>query len=436
MSLILGKLGCLGCLGTIGGSGTVSSPYQLPDVRAIYDLARWSEVLYQDLAGTVPVTAMEQPVGMIKDTSGRGAHLVAPTTLRRGTVSARVNLLQKTEQLNESPWGVTGTTVTSGYADPFGGARATRITAWSTGYKAVWQLLNPVTATQAYKISVYAKAASTGRLSLEWRGSGAAPTAVFDLSAGGLVSGAGTIDAVPGSAGWYRCTITGTAVDTSEIVLIGFSGEATQLGDSVYIYGPDARPVDQSTGLLPAYQRVNAGADYDVAGFPVYVKGDSVAQVTYTTALSIGGTTALTVWYGFRKSITPDRVVITTGASVLPYLFVDETASAAIVDSSQAMFLSVNNSAVEKQYVGRVSFACKSSPSIKAYANKVLLGVITDATTVDGSFANTTMYLLSGNGQYGYSKGNLYSLVVAGKVYDDKTTAAIDAWVNQRTKSY
>ena len=60
--------------------------------------------LFQDSAGTIPVTAVEQPVGLMLDKSGRGNHASQATAGNRPTLSARVNLLTKTEQFDVSPW--------------------------------------------------------------------------------------------------------------------------------------------------------------------------------------------------------------------------------------------------------------------------------------------------------------------------------------------
>ena len=47
--------------------------------------------LFQDAAGTTPVTAVEQPVGLILDKSGRGNHAYQSTSASRPVLSARVN---------------------------------------------------------------------------------------------------------------------------------------------------------------------------------------------------------------------------------------------------------------------------------------------------------------------------------------------------------
>lgn len=48
--------------------------------------------LFQDAAGTTPVTAVEQPVGRMLDKSGRGNHATQATTTKRPVLSRRVNL--------------------------------------------------------------------------------------------------------------------------------------------------------------------------------------------------------------------------------------------------------------------------------------------------------------------------------------------------------
>ena len=55
--------------------------------------------LYQDAAGTTPVTAVEQPVGKMLDKSGNNWHATQPITASRPTLSARYNLCFSTEDI-------------------------------------------------------------------------------------------------------------------------------------------------------------------------------------------------------------------------------------------------------------------------------------------------------------------------------------------------
>lgn len=87
-------------LGSIAGFGVVPfSPAQLfaaGEQGAWYDPSDFS-TMFQDSAGTTPVTAVEQPVGLILDKSGRGNHASQATSAARPVLkqdsSGRYNLL-------------------------------------------------------------------------------------------------------------------------------------------------------------------------------------------------------------------------------------------------------------------------------------------------------------------------------------------------------
>lgn len=70
---------------------------------AWYDPSDMS-TLFQDSAGTTPVTAVEQPVGRILDKSGRGNHATQATTTKRPVLSRRVNQFTKTEDFSDTAW--------------------------------------------------------------------------------------------------------------------------------------------------------------------------------------------------------------------------------------------------------------------------------------------------------------------------------------------
>ena len=63
-----------------------------------YDPSDFS-TMFQDSAGTVPVTAVEQPVGLMLDKSGNGNHAYQTTATSRPVLSARVNQYLATETL-------------------------------------------------------------------------------------------------------------------------------------------------------------------------------------------------------------------------------------------------------------------------------------------------------------------------------------------------
>ena len=68
--------------------------------------------LFQDSAGTTPVTAVEQPVGRMLDKSGYGNHAFQATSASRPVLSARYNLLTATETLSTQSVTTAATTQT------------------------------------------------------------------------------------------------------------------------------------------------------------------------------------------------------------------------------------------------------------------------------------------------------------------------------------
>lgn len=74
--------------------------------------------MFQDSAGTTPVTAVEQPVGRILDKSGRGNHATQSTGTKRPVLSARYNQLVGTTTLATQ----NVTTVATDYILSFTGA--------------------------------------------------------------------------------------------------------------------------------------------------------------------------------------------------------------------------------------------------------------------------------------------------------------------------
>jgi hypothetical protein len=85
--------------------------------------------LFQDSAGTIPVTAVEQPVGRMLDLSGRGNHATQTTSASRPVLSARVNLLLATATLSTQ----NVSTVAATYTLAFSGAGSITLSGTAIG---------------------------------------------------------------------------------------------------------------------------------------------------------------------------------------------------------------------------------------------------------------------------------------------------------------
>jgi hypothetical protein len=95
---------------------------------AWYDPSDFS-TMFQDSAGTTPVTAVEQPVGRILDKSGRGNTATQATSASRPVLSARVNQLLATATLATQ----SVTTLAATYTLAFSGAGTVTATGTNIG---------------------------------------------------------------------------------------------------------------------------------------------------------------------------------------------------------------------------------------------------------------------------------------------------------------
>ena len=203
--------------------------------------------LFQDAAGTTPVTAVEQPVGLMKDKSGRGNHAFQTTSANRPVLSGRVNQFVSTETLATQ-------TVTT---------RATTQTLRFTGSGSITL---SGTATGTYTAGTYTFATTAGTLTATV--SGTVTQADLRESNTGVNLPAyqrvGNTDTDYDTAGfplYLKCNGTNTAMQTNSIdftgtdkmtvwagvrklgtataVQIELSGDANALNGAFGVNGPD-----------------------------------------------------------------------------------------------------------------------------------------------------------------------------------------------------
>jgi hypothetical protein len=114
--MLYGAVGRVGIRSFLGGFSPISL-FSAGEQGAWYDPSDFS-TMFQDSAGTTPVTAVEQPVGRILDKSGRGNHASQATSASRPVLSARVNQLLATATLSTQ----SVTTLAATYTLAFSGA--------------------------------------------------------------------------------------------------------------------------------------------------------------------------------------------------------------------------------------------------------------------------------------------------------------------------
>ena len=240
--------------------------------------------LSQDSAGTLPYTALEQPVGRVLDRSGRGNHASQVTSTARGVVSARVNALRNSADFSSIDWlkeksgSGSPPVVTANYGvAPDGTMTAARVQMTLNGGvgNGDWSRLqhnaNPIAKDAVYSCDFWIRSL-TGAAQVIMR---------EEFSQIGL-----QVKNI--TAEWAKYTITGTATALFAnfgLWLRGASGMATADLD-ILVWGPSISLQSQSP--LP-YQRVNTPTDYDSVGFPKYLRLDGTDD--YYTCGGGGSTT-------------------------------------------------------------------------------------------------------------------------------------------------
>ena len=269
--------------------------------------------MFQDRAGTTPVTTPGQTVGKRLDKSGRGNHAVAPTDAARPTYgiepkTGRRNLLTFTEQFDNAAWlkPVGTTTVTPNTATaPDGTMTADLITA-TAGNACHYIAQNSVTGSVT--CTVYAKAGTANWLGLGSGYTNGVETAWFDLATGtrGTVASGGTstMDPVVGYPGWWRCSHTraswsaGAALPfvTNANGVAAFNAVGTE---NLLLWGAQLELGSTAT----AYQRVGTAFDVTEAGVATvhYVQYDGTDDSFSTSSIDFTATNKMSVFAGVRK---------------------------------------------------------------------------------------------------------------------------------------
>ena len=242
--------------------------------------------IWQDSAGTTQYTAVEQYVGKIIDKSPNALAFTQATSAARPVVSARVNLLTKTEQLSEAVWVKSGLgtgsapSVTSNAAlAPDGTLTADHVTlaigggTSSSDWSWLYQNL-PRTAGVSENFAIWVKAATPA-----------------DVGRGVVLTGV-SVQMVTLSAEWVRYELPAVVTNSQTFSYgVRLRGNETPGATDVsfHLWGAS---LTLATDAHLSYQRVNTPTDYDTAGFPNYSKFDGIDD-NIVSAAGGGGTAGI-----------------------------------------------------------------------------------------------------------------------------------------------
>ena len=287
---------------------------------AWYDPSDMS-TLFQDAAGTTPVTAVAQPVGRILDKSGRGNHATQATTTKRPVLSRRVNLLTKTEGLAGSAYVKNNCTVINDSGQIYPGAAKITANATDAATSLVTGFL------QGYQVVSGKFKADGVRYLCMALNAYAVYSTTFDLVAGvvtqnstGYAGSSSTIESL--GDGWYRCIWSfAGAVSNARVWFVlssnptGNHTGTTFLGDGVSGILMAHPSITAATDAHLPYQQINTATDYDAdpAKFPAHLRFDGVDD-SYASATGGGGTAG----FFFSSAVLPQG-----GAGTARTLFSD-----------------------------------------------------------------------------------------------------------------
>ncbi|RTL99788.1 hypothetical protein EJV44_04720, partial [Ancylobacter aquaticus] len=234
--------------------------------------------LFQDTAGTIPVTAPGQTVALGRDKSGRGNHLIQPVALSRPTlgrhpVGGRRNLLTYTEDFSNAPWLKSSSPLVT-LTNQGGGVWRLQAPAGNWGLRQE----RPVTGTHTFAIDVKSSGAGLDGFTLMLSGS----TFLGDRTA---------------TDQWARYSFSGSNIGSGAV---GIIRNSSQTAVDILIRLPqfEAGTIDTP------YQRVTSDWDVVEAGKRDcwYLGFDGVDDFMVTAAtLDLSATDKVTLFAGVQK---------------------------------------------------------------------------------------------------------------------------------------
>jgi hypothetical protein len=299
--------------------------------------------LWQNSAGTTPVTAYGDPVGKVDDASGKGNHLIQATSSRRPTYARRPksgirNLLQRTEQFDNAYWIKNNSSVSANVETAPDGLATADSLVENTANTGHGVQLNLNTSPGLVTTTVYAKAGTRNHIAIHCSGSAARATASFNLVTGVVRATrvTGTFSAPVASMesvgnGWWRCRFSfAHGVNLTNAFILLDDG-VTALSDNGVVYlGNGSGNIfiwgaQQEVSATPSnYQRVTNQFDVTEAGQPDvnYLWFDGIDDCMQSaTAINFSNSDEMTVCLAARTLVAAQQVLVESNLAAATGLF-------------------------------------------------------------------------------------------------------------------
>jgi hypothetical protein len=357
-----------------------------------------------------------------------GNHAFQSTSASRPVLSARYNLLTKTEQFNDDAvWLKINTTATSGLISETATTGEHYTLQGATG--------------DLFTVELKEKGRDNVRLFVGTSTAGDSISYKFSTNA---FSGVGTniteYTSELLSDGYIRLRVKRNAV-ASQVRVVLLDGAANSYaGDitkGVFARKADLRFANQGVNL-PAYQRVNTSTDYDTTGFLPYLKFDGVDDSLSTNSISFTSTDKMSVFAGVRKlSDTYAAIVglsVDTAANAGSFELASFSGSFSYLwDSKGTVAARANTSG----YAAPITNSLTALGDISGdRATLRVNGAQVAQSTADqgtGNFSNNPLYIGRRAGASLPFNGQLYSMVIVGKAVTAGELSSTETYVATKT---
>jgi hypothetical protein len=369
----------------------------------------------------------------VRQIAGNHAFANPAAPANRPILSARVNLLTKTEDFSDAVWTKTGAgtgsiaVLTNNYGiAPDGTQTAARLqlNLGATPATAMSRLFQGGYGTAAQNTnSIYIKTTD-----------GTTKTIYMVYTS--------TVTLFTVGPSWSLLQPPTTANAAYGQMQIGLDGSAdTSTTADLLIWHPDVRPTN-SGALLPPYQRVNTASDYDSVGFPLYLKCNGLQSAMSTNSIDFTATDKMTVVTGVRKLSDASGLAMVMELSV------------AVGPNARSFFLSaprdIGNYGIYTMGTSGVDVKTPSYSSTPPITNILTTesSISTPIATIrvnssqvgtssntqgTGNLGNYPLYLFARNNSSYFLNGQFYGAIIRGAQSDTASVVQTEQYMATKT---
>lgn len=370
---------------------------------------------YWYIDGTSTTTATVDSIS-IREIAGNHAFQATTTPNdKRPILSARVNLLTKTEDFSDAVWVNVASAVHSGniYPSPNGSNTAARITN-----------TNPSIAAQVYNLSSTSLTNTNLRGACWVKGDAGKTFALTDVNSVITLTG-----------DWQYVSVTQNSFTGTAAIafLLNYSG---MTATTIDVWHPDLRPSNIGSNI-PAYQRVNTSTDYDTAGFPLYLKADGTYTSMSTNSINFSATAQMTVVSGVRKLSDASTVMIAefnigsgdgvfnlAGQSTGGYSFRSRGTATADAIVSTGYTAPISNIITGQGAI--------STPLANLRINGTQAATLS-ASQGTGNYGNYPLYIFARNNASLFFNGQFYGAIIRGATTSSNDLISAESYMNNQS---